>query len=163
MPGVRSKRGPVHVERRGGEGQIAARARVRATCPSASRSVLNTIEPQPLRTTSAAGQRPPVRRTNHGHASLTRIGDRLLNGTGRSRPRWPAPFVEPGAVFAHSGSGRAAAGALRRTSGAEASSGRSCCRRRFYVLSCQVIPYIVSQLVRGSEHERGRRGRDVSA
>ena len=31
----------------------------------------------------------------------TRIGDRLLNGTGRSRPRWPAPLVEPGAVFAH--------------------------------------------------------------
>ena len=31
----------------------------------------------------------------------TRIGDRLLSGTGRSRPRWPAPLVEPGAVFAH--------------------------------------------------------------
>ncbi len=31
----------------------------------------------------------------------TRIGDRLLNGTSRSRPRWPAPLVEPGAVFAH--------------------------------------------------------------
>ena len=30
-----------------------------------------------------------------------RIGDRLLSGTGRSRPRWPAPLVEPGAVFAH--------------------------------------------------------------
>ena len=25
----------------------------------------------------------------------------LLSGTGRSRPRWPAPLVEPGAVFAH--------------------------------------------------------------
>src|SRR3954470_7072883 len=24
-----------------------------------------------------------------------------LSGTRRSRPRWPAPFVEPGAVFAH--------------------------------------------------------------
>src|SRR6516165_2375222 len=24
-----------------------------------------------------------------------------LNGTHRSRPRWPAPLVEPGAVFAH--------------------------------------------------------------
>ena len=31
----------------------------------------------------------------------TRIGDRLLSGTGRSGPRWPAPLVEPGAVFAH--------------------------------------------------------------
>jgi hypothetical protein len=31
----------------------------------------------------------------------TRMGDRLLSGTGRSRPRWPAPLVEPGAVFAH--------------------------------------------------------------
>ena len=27
--------------------------------------------------------------------------DRLLSGSGRSRPRWPAPLVEPGAVFAH--------------------------------------------------------------
>ena len=25
----------------------------------------------------------------------------LLSGTGRSRPRWAAPLVEPGAVFAH--------------------------------------------------------------
>ena len=31
----------------------------------------------------------------------TRMGYRLLSGTGRSRPRWPAPVVEPGAVFAH--------------------------------------------------------------
>jgi hypothetical protein len=31
----------------------------------------------------------------------TRMGDRLLSGTGRSRPRWPAPLVEPGAIFAH--------------------------------------------------------------
>jgi hypothetical protein len=31
----------------------------------------------------------------------TRMGDRLLSGTGRSRPRWPVPLVEPGAVFAH--------------------------------------------------------------
>jgi hypothetical protein len=30
-----------------------------------------------------------------------RMGDRLLSGSGRSRPRWPAPLVEPGAVFAH--------------------------------------------------------------
>jgi hypothetical protein len=31
----------------------------------------------------------------------TRMGYRPLSGTGRSRPRWPAPLVEPGAVFAH--------------------------------------------------------------